>query len=173
MPGVPLPMLATAGELPVGPGWVYEFKWDGIRALAVISGNTLRLYARSGSDITIAYPELHGLPAALAENGITDAVLDGEVVCLDADGRPSFTALSERMHVRESGRARALAQTQPVNYMIFDLLAANGSDISAVALVERRALLESILPRLGDPGPWGCVFFTSTRPRDPCWEGWP
>src|SRR4029453_11911848 len=52
------------------------------------------------------------------------------------------------------GRARALAQTQPVNYMVFDILAANGSDISSVAYVERRQLLESVLPRLGDPGRW-------------------
>ena len=109
MPGIPQPMLATTGELPVGPGWAYEFKWDGVRALAVITPDKIRLYARSGAEITQAYPELHGLAAALAENGITDAVLDGEIVSLDADGRPSFVALAERMHVREPGRARALA----------------------------------------------------------------
>jgi bifunctional non-homologous end joining protein LigD len=147
-------MLATAGELPVGPGWAYEFKWDGVRALAVLHDDKIKLYARSGADITRAYPELHGLGSALAANGITDAILDGEIVCLDAEGRPSFTALSERMHVRDTTRAWALAQTQPVNYMVFDILAANGSDISSVAYVERRQLLESVLPRLGDPGQW-------------------
>src|SRR5688572_29472988 len=113
-------MLATAGDLPVGPEWAYEFKWDGVRALAVIAGDKIKLYARSGAEITRAYPELHGLGAALAENGITEAVLDGEIVSLDAEGRPSFMALSERMHVRELGRARALAASQPVNYMVFD-----------------------------------------------------
>lgn len=147
-------MLATTGALPVGPGWAYEFKWDGVRALAVIEPGKVKLYARSGADITRAYPELHGLGAALAENGITDAVLDGEIVCLDAEGRPSFTVLAERMHVRDVARARALAQSLPVNFMIFDVLSANGSDISAVAYVERRQLLESVLPRLGDPGQW-------------------
>jgi bifunctional non-homologous end joining protein LigD len=147
-------MLATPGDLPVGPGWAYEFKWDGVRALAVVRSEKIKLYARSGADITKAYPELAGLGAALAENGITDAVVDGEIVSLDADGRPSFVALAERMHVRDIGRARALAVTQPVNYMVFDILAANGTDISSVAYVERRQLLESVLPRLGDPGRW-------------------
>jgi bifunctional non-homologous end joining protein LigD len=147
-------MLATTGELPVGPGWAYEFKWDGVRALAVISPDKIKLYARSGADITRGYPELLGLGRALAENGITEAVLDGEIVSLDADGRPSFMALSERMHVRDPARTRTLAQTRPVNYLVFDILEANGTDISGIAYVERRQLLESVLPRLGDPGRW-------------------
>lgn len=146
MPGVPQAMLATAGELPVGPGWAYEFKWDGVRALAVVRGGSVRLYARSGAEITKAYPELVALPAALSEVGITDAVLDGEIVLLDEAGRPDFILLSERIHVRDVTRARQLAITAPVNYMIFDVLSANGTDISVVPYVERRSLLESILP---------------------------
>ena len=95
-------MLATGGELPVGTGWAYEFKWDGVRALAVASPAGVRWYARSAAEITQAYPELAGLGAALAAVGVTDAVLDGEIVVLDPDGRPSFMALAERIHVRES-----------------------------------------------------------------------
>ena len=68
-------MLATTGPLPVGPGWAYEFKWDGVRALATAHGGRLRLRARSGADITIAYPELAPLGRVL-----DDAVLDGEIV---------------------------------------------------------------------------------------------
>jgi bifunctional non-homologous end joining protein LigD len=147
-------MLATAADLPVGPGWAYEFKWDGVRALAVVEATTIRLYARSGAEITTAYPELLGLRAALAEAGITDAVLDGEIVLLDAAGRPSFMALAERMHVRDTGRARQLAATQPVTYMIFDVLHANGTDIQTVAYAERRAWLESLAGRLGGTGRW-------------------
>jgi bifunctional non-homologous end joining protein LigD len=147
-------MLATADVLPVGPEWAYEFKWDGVRALATISGGRVRLHARSGAEITIAYPELGGLPAALADAGITDAVLDGEIVALDEAGKPSFRALSERMHVRDRGRARQLAATQPVTYMIFDVLSANGSDICTVPYIQRRELLESIGPHLGASGRW-------------------
>jgi bifunctional non-homologous end joining protein LigD len=147
-------MLATSAALPVGEGWAYEFKWDGVRALAELVGGRLRLFARSGADITKAYPELAGLNLALAEAGITDAVLDGEIVLLDAAGRPSFTALAERMHVRDVARARALAAAQPVTYMIFDVLSANGRDICGVPYAHRREWLESVAPRLGEDGHW-------------------
>jgi bifunctional non-homologous end joining protein LigD len=147
-------MLASPGELPVGSGWSYEFKWDGVRALAVVNQDRTRLYARSGAEITKAYPELSALGRALGEAGITDAVLDGEIVLLDSDGRPSFVALAERMHVRESGRAQQLSATLPVSYMIFDVLAANGTDICAVPYAQRREWLESLAPRIGDFGRW-------------------
>src|SRR5215831_6983351 len=154
MPAVPKPMLATAGELPIGPGWSYEFKWDGVRALAVVGAGGVHWYARSGAEITKAYPELAGLHAALAAEGIVDAVLDGEIVVLDEHGRPSFMALAERMHVREVGRARQLAATRPVSYMVFDILSANGTDIRGVPYVERRGLLESFASRLAETGRW-------------------
>src|SRR5438045_4896172 len=123
-------MLATSGDLPVGAGWSYEFKWDGVRALAVIDSTGVRWYARSGAEITKAYPDLTGLDGVLAAAGVTDAVLDGEVVVLDAAGRPSFMALAERMHVRDTTKARELAALLPVTYMAFDVLAANGTDIT-------------------------------------------
>lgn len=146
-------MLATGGDLPVGAGWAYEFKWDGVRALAVFDAQGLRWYARSGAEITKAYPELSGLGQALAAIGITDAVLDGEIVLLDAEGKPSFMALAERMHVRDEARARALAATQPVSYMIFDVLSANGTDITGVPYIERREWLDQVAAAL-TPGRW-------------------
>jgi bifunctional non-homologous end joining protein LigD len=147
-------MLATTGDLPVGPGWSFEFKWDGVRALAVVTPAAVHYYARSGAEITKAYPELAGLRDALAAGGITDAVLDGEIVVLDGSGRPSFAALAERMHVREVGRARQLSAALPTSYMVFDILAANGTDIRGVPYVERRELLESLAPRMGESGRW-------------------
>jgi bifunctional non-homologous end joining protein LigD len=148
-------MLANSGELPLGPGWAYEFKWDGVRALAVVRAGSVRLYARSGAEITKAYPELTGLASALEESGITDAVLDGEMVTLDQAGRPDFIALAERMHVRDVARARSLAATTPATYMVFDVLNANGTEITTVPYVERRALLESILPAPSPGRAWG------------------
>src|SRR5262245_1630329 len=123
-------MLAVAGALPLGPDWAYELKWDGVRAMAVVKNGSLHLYARSGAEITLAYPELAGLVTALGESGITEAVLDGEVVELDREGRPDFIALAERIHVRDVAKARKLAAARPVNYMIFDILSANGTDVT-------------------------------------------
>jgi bifunctional non-homologous end joining protein LigD len=132
-------MLATPGPLPSGPGWAFEFKWDGVRALASISRGRLTLHARSGAEITAAYPELAPLGGALDR-----AVLDGEVVVLDEAGRPSFTALAERMHVREPGRAARLAGTRPVTYMIFDLLRLDDVDFAAEPYERRRTALDDL-----------------------------
>jgi bifunctional non-homologous end joining protein LigD len=137
-------MLAVGGELPTGAGWAYEFKWDGVRALAVLAEGSLRWYARSGAEITAAYPELCGLVSALAEVGVTDAVLDGEIVLLDDEGLPSFQLLAERIHLREPGRTRSLATNHPVTYMIFDVLSANGTDITTATYEQRRSFLESL-----------------------------
>jgi bifunctional non-homologous end joining protein LigD len=142
VPGTPYaPMLATAGELPVGGGWAYELKWDGVRAIAAVSPDGVRLYARRGPEITVAYPELHGLAAAL---GGRSAVLDGEVAVLDSNGRPSFRALAERMHVRDAVRAARLARSVPVTYLIFDILALDGEELCALPYTERRARLSSL-----------------------------
>ncbi|MFG2053946.1 non-homologous end-joining DNA ligase [Micromonospora sp. NPDC048930] len=140
MPGAPLkPMLAMTGQLPAGAGWAYEFKWDGVRALADISHGDRHFYARSGVEITTAYPELLNL----AEQ-VDDALLDGEVVLFNELGQPSFTALAERMHVRNPAKAARLAATMPVTYMIFDLLRLRGEDLTGRPYQERRAALESL-----------------------------
>ncbi|MGX4657003.1 non-homologous end-joining DNA ligase [Micromonospora sp. SCSIO 07396] len=140
MPGAPLkPMLAMTGPLPVGAGWAYEFKWDGVRALADLTGGHPHLFARSGVEITAAYPEL----VTLAEQ-VDDALLDGEVVLFDPAGQPSFTALAERMHVRDRAKAARLAATIPVTYMIFDVLRLRGEDLTGWPYHERRAALDGL-----------------------------
>ncbi len=141
VPGVPLtPMLATAGALPRGPGWCYEFKWDGVRVLSVFDGGPPRLYARSGATVTVAYPEIATLELP------PGSLLDGEMVVLDGAGRPSFTVLAERMHVREPARAARLAVTVPVTYMVFDLLRYAGEDLMHQPYAVRRTRLEEIMP---------------------------
>ncbi|MGK5444296.1 non-homologous end-joining DNA ligase [Micromonospora sp. URMC 105] len=140
MPGAPLkPMLAMTGPLPVDDGWAYEFKWDGVRALADITGGRQHLYARSGVEITAAYPEL----ITLAEQ-VDDALLDGEVVLFNQTGQPSFTALAERMHVRDRAKAARLAAAAPVTYMIFDLLRLGGEDLTGRSYLQRREALEGL-----------------------------
>jgi bifunctional non-homologous end joining protein LigD len=135
-------MLATAGPLPTGAGWAFELKWDGVRAIADLRpDHGTRLYARKGNEVTIAYPELAGLAATL---GGRAAVVDGEITVLDERGRPSFTALAERMHVRDATRAAKLARTVPVTYLIFDILELDGVELCANPYAERRAVLDSL-----------------------------
>ncbi|MGB9376015.1 MAG: non-homologous end-joining DNA ligase [Mycobacteriales bacterium] len=130
-------MLATSGDLPHGPGWAFEFKWDGVRGLADISADGLRLISRNGLDITAGYPELSDLGS-----GLEDALLDGEIVAL-VDGRPSFGALQRRMHVRGI-QVPALAAAVPVTFLVFDVLRLYGVDLCARPYVERRATLERL-----------------------------
>jgi bifunctional non-homologous end joining protein LigD len=140
--GSVLPMLATKGDhVPVGE-WSHEVKWDGMRVLVDRTGRGLRIYSRNENDVTVSFPELHGLAPAL--EGVThDVLLDGEVVALGA-GVPSFGALADRMHVRDATRARRLAETNPVTLIAFDLLRLDGQDLCPSPLADRRAMLEGL-----------------------------
>lgn len=128
-------MLATPGALPVGPEWVFEVKWDGMRLLADVVDGVLRLASRSGRDVTANFPELAAL-VGLAP----DMLLDGEVVLLDG-GVPSFRALADRMH---SAVEERVALARPVTYMAFDLLRLYGVPLLDRPLLERRATLERL-----------------------------
>jgi bifunctional non-homologous end joining protein LigD len=126
------PMLATSGaELPRGSEWTYEVKWDGYRALAFRSANGVRLISRNQKDLTRDYPTIANAVVALS---VRDAVLDGEIVALDEEGRPSFQALQHR-------RASALALV----YYAFDLLEIDGESLLRTALEERRRRLKTIV----------------------------
>ena len=135
------PMLASAGTaIPAGPEWAHEIKWDGMRLLADVAGGRLRLSSRNENDVTSSFPEL----STLAGSGPPDdMLLDGEVVALEA-GVPSFSALAERMHVSNATRARRLAASLPVTFMVFDLLRLGGIDLTDDPLAARRAALEDL-----------------------------
>jgi bifunctional non-homologous end joining protein LigD len=140
---VPLPMLATAGELPPPEEdalWGYEFKWDGVRAVAAVRGGALGLTSRKGTDITVRYPEVGRLPDGLAGH---DAVLDGEIVAMDENGRPDFGALQNRMH-RTGPEVGRMAAAMPVTYLVFDLLSWDGEDLLARPYAERRERLDAL-----------------------------
>lgn len=142
MPQMPaMPMLAVPGRLPTGAGWAFEFKWDGLRAIALVAGGQVHLFSRSGHDISAAYPELAGLGAVARH-----AVLDGEIVLLDEAGAPSFAALGARMRARDAAHAAKLAAGRPVTYMIFDLLALDGVDWTGRRYAQRRAALAALVP---------------------------
>jgi len=141
MPSRVEPMLATlAGQPFSDPNWLFEIKWDGVRALSRIEDGDLALRSRNSIDITKRYPELASLPSALAAR---EAILDGEIVALDAQGHSSFERLQERMHVRAPGES-LLAQ-MPVAYFAFDLLYCDGYDLREAPLLERKQLLQRLL----------------------------
>ncbi|MDN5718417.1 MAG: non-homologous end-joining DNA ligase [Janibacter sp.] len=133
------PMLATLTEtVPAGPEWVHEVKWDGMRILAEAKGGGLTLTSRSGRDVTVAFPEL--VPLA---DLYDDMLLDGEVVSF-VDGRPSFAALADRMHVADARKAARAAIARPVTFVVFDVVRLLGQDLSAQPWSARRALLEQL-----------------------------
>jgi bifunctional non-homologous end joining protein LigD len=134
-------MLATPSDrIFSDPNWLFEIKWDGVRALAWIEDGKLTLQARSGSDITSHYPELGGLPGAISAR---QAIIDGEIAVLDARGHSDFEMLQERMHVRTP--AQRLVSQYPVVYFAFDLVYCDGYDLRAVPLVARKQLLQRSL----------------------------
>ena len=136
------PMLATAGPLPPEDGrWAYEIKWDGVRAIGYGDGGRLRLESRAGNDITPRYPELRELGRAL---GAREAVLDGEIVAFDAEGRPSFQRLQGRMHVTSERTVKRLSVEAPVAYLIFDLLHLDGRSLLAEPYAARREALAAL-----------------------------
>jgi bifunctional non-homologous end joining protein LigD len=135
------PMLATLGDLPPGDGWAYEIKWDGVRAIGYAEGGRLRLASRRANNITARYPELRELGRAL---GTHEAVIDGEVVAFDDQGRPSFQRLQRRMHLTSEAQVRRLSASDPVVYVIFDLLFLDGHSLLAEPYEARRAGLREL-----------------------------
>jgi bifunctional non-homologous end joining protein LigD len=139
MPPEIAPMLAGSVGIPTGPGpWLIEPKWDGIRAIVSVTGRQVRLVSRNGNDVTGAYPELQSPPA-----GTPDAVLDGEIVVVGADGRPDFGLLQHRMHVRNP--APKLQGEFPVDLILFDVLWLAGELLTGESQLARRHRLEDII----------------------------
>ena len=131
---MPPMLLLQAAALPEGPAWQYELKLDGYRALAFNRGKTVHLRSRNDKDFTRRYPAIVEALTGLPDN----TLIDGELVALDVEGRPSFNAL-------QNGGSTVV-------YYVFDLLVLAGRDVTREPLDTRRALLETqVLPRLADP----------------------
>ncbi|UNK71981.1 ATP-dependent DNA ligase [Microbacterium sp. H1-D42] len=166
------PMLSSPGTPGLAralstPAWA-EIKWDGIRAIGTWQfgdgqvgtgqvgngrpargGGRFTLRARSGTDITARYPELTadgkpGFPAS-------DAVVDGEIVAFDAQGRPSFSRLQDRMHLTKAREIEREVVRTPIVFLLFDLLRLDGHDLTGLPLRQRRELLEQLASDLDAP----------------------
>jgi bifunctional non-homologous end joining protein LigD len=145
MPTIVAPMLAELGkgEPPSGKNWLYEIKWDGVRALCFVDENGLRILSRNGNDITRQYPELSVLPRHILHS--SNAILDGEIAALDEKGRPDFEKLQERMHVADAAVIARHSRSSPVTLFVFDLLYVDGYDLRGVALADRKRFLKDML----------------------------
>lgn len=150
------PMLATSHSSAFDDdAFLFEPKWDGVRALAVCTGETV-LVSRRGNAISDAYPELSGLHERLVSTG---AVIDGEIVALDG-GRPSFERLQGRINLQNPRDIERAARSTPVTFIAFDLIYLDGRSIIERPLEERKALLEEVV-----------VASERVRVSSPCIEG--
>lgn len=130
-------MLATSSEPFDDPGYLFEIKWDGVRALAAVEADRIRLWGREGANYTGRYPELEALRALPP-----GTVLDGELV-MTKDGLPDFHALMSR-HARRPSKLPYFAE--PIRYVVFDLLYLGGRSLVHQPLSERRKVLHDNLP---------------------------
>jgi len=137
------PMLAISVDEPFDdPAWLYEIKWDGYRAVAFIENGKVRLVSRNQNDLTPRYLELQELPAHVKAQ---TAVLDGEVVALDQQGRSSFGLMQQRTGIQPGGRHKPPQAGIPIAYYLFDILYLDGYDLRRVNLEERKQVLAKVL----------------------------
>ena len=136
------PMLATAvTKPPAGNQWLYEIKWDGVRALCRIRDGELEMFSRRGNRCEKQYPELRGLPKHVEGK---EAWLDGEICVLNEEGRSSFGLIQHRINANPTAIPR-LTETHPAVLFLFDVLYANGYDFCGCSLEHRRKVLESLV----------------------------
>ncbi len=129
------PILATLIDEPFDdPAWVFETKWDGFRMIAEMQNGSVMLYSRNGKILS----ERYLLVAQALETISLDCVINGELVALDAHGRSRFQLLQN-----------ALRQKSNLRYCVFDCLFAGGKDVRELSLLERKKILQKLLPRSG------------------------
>jgi bifunctional non-homologous end joining protein LigD len=143
MPSAIEPMMATLSEKPPrGLDWLFEVKWDGVRAIAFVGQEEVRLQSRSGLRCERQYPELAVIHHQIAG---AQAVLDGEIAVLDNKGVSRFHLIQPRIANSDPNSVAHLVRSTPVVYFVFDLLYLDGYDLRGVELSERRKLLEAVV----------------------------
>ena len=142
LPAFIQPMLAVQGKPFDSKDYLFEVKWDGIRAMAFVEGGKYRLMSRRRIDITERYPELSCLG-----NLPDGTVLDGEIVAFNAEGKPDFTGLQTREQPKAAAYARALARKLPATFIAFDQLYAGGKSIMNQTCESRRRCLGATIKR--------------------------
>ena len=143
MPAAIVPMKATLVDKPPrGEEWLFEIKWDGVRAIAFIDHEQVRLHSRTGNSCEKQYPELSVIHHSLAAE---QAILDTEIAVLDEKGVSRFAMIQPRIAKTDPNSIAHLARSRPVTMFAFDLLYLDGYDLRQVDLSERQRLLEQVL----------------------------
>jgi bifunctional non-homologous end joining protein LigD len=146
LPSMIKPMLASpVNKAFNNKDWVFEIKWDGVRAITFKENHAMRLQSRNGNDITQRYPEIL---KALDLNwpDVNPTIIDGEIVVLDKNGLPNFQGHQRRMNIQNDREIELLSKEIPATYYVFDILYHNGNDIKRSSYLERRQILSQILP---------------------------
>jgi bifunctional non-homologous end joining protein LigD len=139
---VPPMMAFSADRPPAGRNWIYEIKWDGVRALCYIEGGAVHMYSRNQNLYDRQYPELTVLPHYVDAES---AIIDAEIAVLDPQGRASFSLIQPRIHQTDPNSIAHLARKSPVTLFPFDLLYWDGYDLRGAPLLERKKALAAIL----------------------------
>ena len=144
VPEIGTPMLAEIGkgDPPSSDNWIYEVKWDGVRAICYIQNGQVRMVSRNGNVIDRQYPELTILPHHIKAQ---TAIIDGEIAALNERGVPSFELLQRRINVSDASSVATLARHHPVVFYAFDVLYLNGRDLRGLPLIERKRMLKDVL----------------------------
>ncbi|WP_127585476.1 ATP-dependent DNA ligase [Paenibacillus koleovorans] len=127
--------------IPVGPGWVSQIKWDGVRMLTYYDGETVQLVNRRLNDRTMQYPEFHHIARYCSASSV---ILDGELIAFDQK-KPSFHEIMKRDSLRKQQNVTRAMQTTSVTYMLFDVLYVDGRWVTGLPLSERQRLLQDII----------------------------
>jgi bifunctional non-homologous end joining protein LigD len=133
-------LLASTATVPETPEWTLEVKWDGMRAQVRVDGRRVTVRSRPGRDCTAQFPELRGLVDALHSS----ALLDGELVCFDTEGRPDFERLRGRLRARTAEAVAGAQSEAPACLLIFDVLHFAGQASRARPYRERRRVLDEL-----------------------------
>ena len=143
MPKIITPMLATLVDAPFSdPDWLFETKWDGVRAVCFLDKGRARFVSRNQNDLTAQYPELADIGTSLSGQR---AILDGEIVALDEHGVSRFQLLQRRLGRKNTAEIARLATSTKLVYYVFDLLYLDGLDLAGCSLFDRKTLLEGII----------------------------
>ncbi len=143
MPSTIRPMLATLVDKPFSdPDWLFETKWDGVRAICFIRNGRARFVSRNQLEMTGQYPELAGVASCLKAQ---EAIVDGEIVALDEHGVSRFQLLQPRLGRKNPREIESLAAKSRIVFYVFDLLYLDGFDLTQCKLLDRKSLLEQIL----------------------------
>ncbi len=128
--------------IPEGANWIGQIKWDGVRILTYFDGHSLKFYNRKKNDRSAHFPELHRFSTYCQAESI---ILDGEVIALGEDGKPSFHEVMRRDGIRRLERIPIVQKHVPITYMVFDVLFYNGQWLTDWTLEDRLNVLNDVI----------------------------